>query len=169
MFFIHHQLRSRTLINSDQLLESIMFNLKAHSIVTKSNLALALAISIYCIFVTSAIAQPQQTSGRVKEQTTQPGSPPPAPGGRNAENTLELLSSLKLNAQQSKSVKAILEEDQKAAEEMRQAMRTKIDALHAATKQKLAKVLNAEQLGRYEEFKQANRPPRPPGEPPRRD
>jgi hypothetical protein len=146
-----------------------MFNLKICRALVKSSLALSLAASIYGISITSAIAQPQQAGGHTKEQMGQPGSPPPAAAGRNAEKTLELLSSLKLNAQQSKGVQKILEEEQKAAEELRQAMRAKNDALHAATKQKLAKILNAEQLGRYEEFKQANRPPRPQGEPPRRD
>ncbi len=143
-----------------------MFNFNTCSALAKSSLALTLAASIYGISITSAIAQPQP-NGRAKEPMGQPGSPPPA--SHHAEKTMELLSSLKLNAQQSKAVKTILEEEQKAAEELRKAMRAKNDALHAATKQKLAKILNAEQLGRYEEFKQANRPPRPQGEPPRRD
>ena len=81
----------------------------------------------------------------------------------------DLLSTLKLNAQQTTSIKTILDADRAAFEELRQTMRTKSDALQVATKQKLAKILNAEQLGRYEEFKRANRPPRPQGEPPRRD
>jgi hypothetical protein len=146
-----------------------MFNFNICSTLAKSTLASALAASIYGISITSAIAQPQQAGGRTKEQMGQPSSPSPVPTSHHTEKMMELLNGLKLNAQQAKVVKAILAEDQKAAEELRQAMRTKNDALHEATKQKLAKVLNAEQLGRYEEFKQANRPPRPQGEPPRRD
>ncbi len=129
----------------------------------KACVVIALATGIYALGIASAHAQPP-AGGRPKDPALQGQGP-----DHNADRTGALVNSLKLNAQQMASVKIIVDADRAASEELRQAMRTKIDALHATTKQKLAKILTAEQLGRYEEFKQANRPPRPEGEPPRRD
>ena len=141
-----------------------MYKTNSKHALAKIYVVFALATGLAIFVVADALAQPPANAS-LKDQA---GQPPP-PSDRNAHKTADLLSTLKLNAQQTTSIKTILDADRAAFEELRQAMRTKSDALQVATKQKLAKILNAEQLGRYEEFKRANRPPRPQGEPPRRD
>ncbi len=80
----------------------------------------------------------------------------------------ELSTTLKLTTKQTPEVQAIVDAERREMQVLREAMRTKVDALHEATKQKLCKVLNAEQMGRYAEWREANRPPRPEGGPPPR-
>jgi hypothetical protein len=138
-----------------------MFNIDSNRTLAKTCLVIALATGLSALGIASAYAQPP-AGGRPKDGASQ------APD-RNADKAAALMSSLKLSAQQAAAVKTILDADRAATDALRQEMRTKNEAVHATTKQKLAKILNAEQLGRYEEFKQANRPPRPEGEPPRRD
>ncbi len=79
---------------------------------------------------------------------------------RNTGNT-EIARVLKLTPQQAASVQTLIDAERKAMHEMRESMRLNGDAIQSGTRQKLAKMLNAEQLGRYDEWKQANRPPRP--------
>lgn len=96
---------------------------------------------------------------------------PTAPGGQPPERRVpdDLAKTLKLTAKQSPAVEAIIDAERSEMRALREATRAKADAIQANAKQKLAKLLNAEQLGRYEEWKQANRPPRFDGGQPRRD
>jgi type IV secretory pathway VirB10-like protein len=82
---------------------------------------------------------------------------------RDSTSSAEFARALKLTPQQTTSVEAIINAERKSMQELRQSMRTKSEAIQSNTKQKLTKILNAEQLGRYEEWKEANRPPRPDG------
>jgi Spy/CpxP family protein refolding chaperone len=83
---------------------------------------------------------------------------PPGPPPNGGPRTADISKALKLSAQQSESVQAIMDTERAAMEELHK----KRDAIAQATRQKLAKVLNAEQMGRFEEWQQAHRPPRPP-------
>jgi hypothetical protein len=115
---------------------------------------LAAAFCVFQLIVLTAYAQPA-------------GSP------RDANPTAQELSKLlKLSPKQAPEVQAIIDAERREMQELREAMRAKADALHERTRQKLAKQLNAEQIGRYEEWREVNRPPRPPppeGRPPRDD
>jgi hypothetical protein len=102
------------------------------------------AVSIFLIGVLSAYAQPAGP----------PRDAPPTPQ--------DITKVLKLSAKQAPEVQAIIDAERREMHELREAMRAKADALHERTRQKLAKQLNAEQMGRFEEWREANRPPRPP-------
>ena len=85
----------------------------------------------------------------------QPAAPPDA-----AQRAAEMAKALKLSSTQAASMKTILDAEQAAM----QALRTQRDTITRTTKQNLAKLLSAEQLGRFEEWKQTHRPPRPTGD-----
>ncbi len=87
-----------------------------------------------------------------------------------AGQSSDLAKALNLTPKQTPEVQAIIDAERREVQALREAMRAKMDALHDATNKKLAKVLNTEQMGRYAEWREANRPPRPEGgPPPRRD
>ena len=110
-----------------------------------------------CVFMIGFVSVYAQSSSAL-------GGPPPE---RRASD--DLAKTLKLTAKQSPAVEAIIAAERSEMHALREATRAKADAIQVNAKQKLAKLLNAEQLGRYEEWKQARRPPRPDGGPPRRD
>jgi Spy/CpxP family protein refolding chaperone len=115
--------------------------------------SMAIACCVVLLGVATAYAQPVGQSAPPRE------GPPP---------TSDLTKTLKLTPKQVPEVEAILNAERKEMQSMREAMRAKADALHDATRQKLSKLLNAEQMGRYAEWREANRPPRPEGGPPPR-
>lgn len=101
----------------------------------------------FCIFLLGALSAYAQPAGPPREA-------PPTPQ--------ELTKLLKLSAKQAPEVQAIIDSERREMQALREATRAKADALHERTRAKLAKQLNAEQMGRYEEWREANRPPRPP-------
>ena len=79
-----------------------------------------------------------------------------------------LLSALQLTAAQTISVQNTLNAERTAMRALDDALRVQREAIHSKTRVELAATLTPDQLKRYDEWREANRPPRPPNEPGRR-
>jgi Spy/CpxP family protein refolding chaperone len=124
--------------------------------------SMAIACLVLMLGVATGYAQP------VGEPAQPPRDGNGAPPRERADTATDLSKTLKLTPKQAPEVEAIISAERREMQAMREAMRAKADALHETTRQKLSKLLNAEQMGRYAEWREANRPPRPEGGPPPR-
>lgn len=75
----------------------------------------------------------------------------------------DLLATLQLTQQQTTTAQNALEAERTAMHALDDALRPQRDAIHDATRKKLAAALTPEQLQRYDDWRNANRPPRPDG------
>lgn len=110
----------------------------------------------------------------VSAQGSSPGAgdthrPPPPP------RIEELVNSLRLTAAQTTAVQNLLSAERTAIRALDESLRPQRDAIHMKTRKELAATLTPEQLKRYDEWREAHRPPRPEndktrqGEPPRNE
>jgi Spy/CpxP family protein refolding chaperone len=114
-----------------------------------------------------AVAGALSLTPAVNAQTNAPGGAPRAGGGgrRSVDEQVNMLSErLKLTDAQKPKVKAILEEQQKKAQELRadtglsqDEMRTKRQALREDTNKKMKEVLTPDQYKQWEESQQRGR------------
>ena len=108
--------------------------------------------------------------------TTTVGAQPSPPGRGDAPRPPRppppridaLLSALQLTAAQTISVQNTLNAERTAIRALDDALRVQREAIHSKTRVELAATLTPDQLKRYDEWREANRPPRPPNEPGRR-
>ena len=106
---------------------------------------LALAVFAGALFMFGTLSATAQPVGE--------GQRPPRPE--------EMLKSLKLSGQQSTVVQNILDSERQAMMALNDSIRPQRDAIFQSTRKKLAATLTPEQLQRYDEWREANRPPRP--------
>ena len=112
--------------------------------------------ALYLSGATGVAAQP--AGGQANGAQDAPRPAPPRP-----PRTEELVKALGLNAQQATAVQGTLGAERDAMRALDEATRPQRDAIHAETRKKLAAALTAEQLKRYDDWREANRPPRPEG------
>jgi len=101
----------------------------------------------------------------VSAQPAGPGGMPGINGERWPARLDELMTSLKLSSQQATSTQNILDSERQSMRALDESIRPQRDAIRQATRKKLAATLTPEQLARYDEWREANRPPHPQDEP----
>jgi hypothetical protein len=75
----------------------------------------------------------------------------------------DLLAALQLTQQQATTVQNAIDTERTAMRALDDALRPQREAIHDATRKKLAAALSPEQMQRFEAWRTANRPPRPDG------
>ena len=73
----------------------------------------------------------------------------------------ELLAALQLTPHQTTTVQNTIDSERVAMRALDEALRPQRDAIHDATRKKLATALTLEQMQRFDDWHIANRPPRP--------
>ena len=111
--------------------------------------------ALYLFSITTVGAQTISERGRND-------SPPPRPARID-----ELLAALQLTPQQATKVQNTIDTERVAMRALDEALRPQRDAIHDATRKKLAAVMTLAQMQRYDDWRIANRPPRPEGTPDR--
>ena len=113
-----------------------------------------------CVFAGALVVIGTMTAGAQPIGAPR-NSPLPAPPGNGPQ--LPLLASIPgLNDQQSVALRNALEAERAAMRALDESTRPQRDAIHATTRAKLATILTAAQLARYQEWRAARRPPPPP-------
>jgi len=75
----------------------------------------------------------------------------------------ELLAALQLTPQQTTTVQNTIDTERVAMRALDEALRPQRDAIHEATRKKLAVALTSAQMQRFDDWRSASRPPRPDG------
>lgn len=78
--------------------------------------------------------------------------------GRRPPRTEELIGALRLSSQKTTEVRNILDAERQAMRSLDDSIRTQREAIHRATRAKLAATLTPDQLQRYEAWRETNRP-----------
>ena len=73
----------------------------------------------------------------------------------------ELLAALQLTPQQTTTVQNTIDAERVAMRALDEALRPQRDAIHEATRKKLAVALTSAQMQRFDDWRSASRPPRP--------
>ena len=107
--------------------------------------------ALYLFSITTVGAQTISVRGRND-------SPPPRPPRID-----ELLAALQVTPQQATTVQNTIDAERVAMRALDDALRPQREAIHDATRKKLAAVMTLEQMQRYDEWRIANRPQRPNG------
>ncbi len=110
-----------------------------------------------CVFACSLVLFGSLTAHA--EQATRPGNDGPRPPQME-----EMFSFVRLNAQQTTAVRNILDSERQSMNALNESIRPQRDSILQATRKKLAAALSADQLQRFDEWREAHRPPRPQGD-----
>ena len=124
-------------------------------IILQAMFVLALVTFVSALFVfgsTTVGAQPSPAAG---SDAPRPPRPP---------RIEELLNALRLTAAQTTVVQNTLNTERTAIRALDDSLRPQRDAIHLRTRGELALTLTPDQLKRYDEWREANRPPRPANE-----
>lgn len=116
---------------------------------------LALGVFACSLVLFGSLAVSAQPAARSGNAVNDGPRPPPME---------EMMSFVQLNAQQITVVRNILDSERQAMNALNESIRPQRDAIHQSTRKKLAATLSAEQLQRFDEWREANRPPRPQGD-----
>ncbi len=110
-----------------------------------------------CVFAGALMVIGSMTAGAQPAGSSRNANPPPSPGEGSRGPVLE--SILGLNDKQAVALLNALESERAAMHALEESLRPKRDAIRAATRSKLEATLSAAQLERYDEWREAHRPP----------
>lgn len=113
-----------------------------------------------CVFAGALVVIGTMTAGAQPIGAPRNSALPSATGDGAQKSLLEIIPGL--SDQQSVTLRNALDSERTAMRALEESTRPQRDAIHAATRTKLATVLTTEQLARFEEWRAARRPPHPP-------
>ena len=120
-------------------------------IVLETLFALALITFVGALYLFSTTTVGAQTIG-TRGNSNAPPRPPPID---------DLLAALQLTPQQTTTVQNTIDSERVAMRALEEALRPQRAAIHEATRKKLAVALTSAQMQRFDDWRSANRPPRP--------
>ncbi len=122
-------------------------------IVLETLFVLALSTFVGSLYLFSITTVGAQTVGAAGRNNTPPRPP----------RIDDLLAGLQLTPQQTTAVQNTIDTERMAMRALDEALRSQRDAIHDATRKKLAAALTPAQMQRFDDWRNTNRPPRPDG------
>lgn len=113
-----------------------------------------------CVFAGALVVIGTMTAGAQPIGAPRSSALPSATGDGAQKSLREIIPGL--SDQQSVALRNLLDAERSAMRALEESTRPQRDAIHAATRTKLAAILTAAQLARFEEWRAARRPPHPP-------